>query len=168
MKKIYALMAGALCALTASAAGIDVNFASENPCWTVGQNGVATYADGHLNVKMADQGGKYRADLKYAKGETEGFTLDASKEKILAIKFIGKRPQGNMTLEIDNNGAWINKNESGKDIYQQSQRICSHNRRKHHLLLRPHKVACLHRHSESDKDELQDRRLHRGSLRILC
>ena len=116
MKKLYVLMAGALCAMSAGAAGIEVNFSSENPCWTVGNDAVVSYADGHLSVEMPESNGKWRADLKYAKGETDGYTVDANQEKILAIKFIGARPQGNMTLEMDNNGAWM-KNDAGKDAW---------------------------------------------------
>ena len=116
MKKLYVLMAGALCAMSVGAAGIEVNFSSENPCWTVGNDAVVSYADGHLSVEMPESNGKWRADLKYVKGETDGYTVNADQEKILAIKFIGARPQGNMTLEMDNDGAWM-KNDAGKDAW---------------------------------------------------
>lgn len=117
MKKLYMLMAGAAFALTAAASGIEVVFDAENPCWTVGQDATVAYQNGHLEVGMVEQSnGKYRADLSYKKGDTDGYTVNANEEKLLAIKFIGTRPQGNMTLEIDNNGAWL-KNEAGKDAW---------------------------------------------------
>ena len=49
-------------------------------------------------------------------GDTEGFTIDANEHKFLAVKFIGTRPNGNLTLEIDNDGAWM-KNENNKDAW---------------------------------------------------
>lgn len=110
-------MAGALCAMGASAAGIVETFSSENGCWTLGQEAVAKWENCHLATDMVLQGnGKYRADVSYKMGDTEGFTIDANEHKFLAVKFIGTRPNGNLTLEIDNDGAWM-KNENNKDAW---------------------------------------------------
>jgi hypothetical protein len=119
MKKLYVLMASALCVLGAQAAGLQHTFGSENSCWTVGNDAAVTYTAGHMAVEMPGTDGKYRADISYKKGDTDGYTIDASSNKILAIKFIGTRPQGNMTLEMDNNGSWL-KNSDGKDAWKNS------------------------------------------------
>lgn len=106
MKKIYtsmiALALGAVCAN----AGIEVTFnGTDNALWNAGNN--ATVENGHLVVPMTESGGKYRQDLSFNNADN-AYTLDASTETILAIKFIGTRPHGNMTLEFQNNGAWLN------------------------------------------------------------
>lgn len=106
MKKIYtsmiALALGAVCAN----AGIEVTFnGTDNALWNAGNN--ATVENGHLVVPMTESGGKYRQDLSFNNADN-AYTLDASTETILAIKFIGTRPNGNMTLEFQNNGVWLN------------------------------------------------------------
>lgn len=117
MKKLYMIMAGALCAMSAGAAGVVETFSSENGCWTLGQSAVAKWENGHLATDMVEQSnGKFRADISYKMGDTDGFTIDANEHKLIAIKFIGTRPDGNMTLEIDNDGAWM-KNANGKDAW---------------------------------------------------
>lgn len=99
---MIALSLGAFCAN----AGIEVTFdGSDNALWNAGTN--AKVENGHLVVSMTESNGKYRQDLSFNNSE-KAYTLDASAEKILAIKFIGTRPHGNMTLEFQNNGAWLN------------------------------------------------------------
>ena len=117
MKKNFTLICAATIACaSASAAGIDVTFnGTDNANWTADGTTV-TVENGHLSVEMPENNGKYRADVHMTKGN---YTLDATADRYLAVKFIGKRPQGNMTLEIDNSGAWM-KNSEGKDAWTNS------------------------------------------------
>lgn len=109
MKKNFTLICAATIACaSASAAGIDVTFnGTDNANWTADGTTV-TVENGHLSVEMPENNGKYRADVHMTKGN---YTLDATADRYLAVKFIGKRPQGNMTLEIDNSGAWMKNSE---------------------------------------------------------
>ena len=113
MKKLYtALCAAILGAGMAGAAGLQVTFnGSDNANWTA--DGTAEVSGGHLNVTMAENNGKYRADVHMKNGE---YSLDATADRYVAVKFIGERPNGNMTLEIDNGGSWM-KNDAGKDAW---------------------------------------------------
>lgn len=99
MKTFYLSLFAAAFALTASA-GVTETFTSGQGDWALSNNATATVADGHLNVTMGVQNEtKYRADLTYSKE----FTVK-SDEKVVAIKFIGNRPDGALTLNMPDNG----------------------------------------------------------------
>lgn len=99
MKTFYLSLFAAAFAFTASA-GVTETFTSGQGDWALSNNATATVADGHLNVTMGVQDGtKYRADLTYSKE----FTV-SPEEKVIAIKFIGTRPDGNLTLDMPDNG----------------------------------------------------------------
>lgn len=129
MKKIT-ILASAVCilgAVQASAASFPVVFnGTDSEGWTYGDQ--AILADGHLKVDMTDNGGKYRQDLTFTSSSAEtDYTVDASEMKYFAIKFIGTRPAGNMTLEIqyrDSEGVhWMNsqwKNKPQGDLITNS------------------------------------------------
>lgn len=99
MKTFYLSLFAAAFAFTASA-GVTETFTSGQGDWALSNNATATVADGHLNVTMGVQNEtKYRADLTYSKE----FTV-SPEEKVIAIKFIGTRPDGNLTLDMPDNG----------------------------------------------------------------
>ncbi len=115
MKKICSLaVAAALFGIAqASAATFPVVFnGTDNAGWAAGDN--AKIENGHLAVTMTENNGKWRQDLGFAAADaTADYTVNAGTMKLLAVKFIGARPQGNMTLEIqyrtnDNQQAWMN------------------------------------------------------------
>lgn len=107
MKKIYLSMIALAIGAFSANAGIQITFdGNNNLLWNAGDN--ATTSDGHLVVPMAEQAnGKYRQDLSFNNADN-AYTLDASADKVLAVKFIGTRPNGNMTLEFQNDGTWLN------------------------------------------------------------
>ncbi|AUC19706.1 T9SS type A sorting domain-containing protein, partial [Polaribacter reichenbachii] len=79
--------------------------------WSVSNNGsgTSTIVDNHLNVVMGLSGSKYRADLKFLAGTN--YTINKTSDKILALKFIGDKPNsGNIKGEIHDatNNLWIN------------------------------------------------------------
>lgn len=95
MKTFYLSLFAAAFAFTASA-GVTETFTSGQGDWTIGSNASGSVENGHLNVTMAKQNkGKYRGDLSIS-GD---FTL-TSNDKILAIKFIGTRPAGNLSALV--------------------------------------------------------------------
>lgn len=115
MNKLYTLAAAAVFGTMAvSAATMPVVFnGTDSEGWTYGDN--AVIEKGHLDVTMTNQGTeeepKYRQDLAFKSADEAGdYTFDAAEMKYLAIKFIGARPNGNMTLEMKdrNTGAWLN------------------------------------------------------------
>lgn len=116
MKKIFASVALTLMCAGVATASIDVTF-NENDLnrWTVGNNGTKKIEDGHLVVEMgAQSNGKYRADLSYTDKQNP-LVLNPTEDKYLAIKFIGTKPQGNMTFEFrftektgDTDNTWCN------------------------------------------------------------
>lgn len=125
MKKIYSLaIAAALFAgAQASASTFPVVFnGSDDAGWTYGDNG--SIKDGHLTVTMTENNGKWRQDLAFNAGsEATDFSVNAGEMKLLAVKFIGARPQGNMTLEIQYRDGesvkWMNtqwKNRPGGSV----------------------------------------------------
>ena len=87
--------------------------------WTVESGGAGVILDGHLDVSMADQGTNYRADLWYNDSSSDQLNigLKPSEEQILAIKFIGDRPDGSLKFEMqqDVNGtlSWMNTQWNG-------------------------------------------------------
>ncbi len=132
MKK-FTVLASAVClfgAMQANAASFPVVFnGTDSEGWTYGDQ--ATLADGHLKVDMTENNGKWRQDLTFTSSSEEtDFTVDASEMKFFAIKFIGSRPAGNMTLEIQyrdseaaNGVSWMNsqwKNKPQGDLMTNS------------------------------------------------
>jgi hypothetical protein len=79
------------------------NFQSANN-WTTLSNSEYAITDGrHLNCTMALQSNdKYRGDLVYNNSESAdvSLNLDPEVDAYLAVKFIGARPNGNMTMEL--------------------------------------------------------------------
>lgn len=106
MKKFYTLICSALLGASAATAGVDVTFnGTDNAGWLADNPVSAVVADGHYDVVMTQTNGKYRADLKF----TGSATLNPAEDKLFAIKFIGARPNGNMTLEMKTkSGTWFN------------------------------------------------------------
>ena len=104
MKKIYMMMAASLVCAGVSAGNVDVKFdGTDSEGWkSTTADATAEIANGHLSVQMALQSnGKYRGDLRYdAPGEGDVLTLNPETDKILAVKFIGSRPSGNLSLEF--------------------------------------------------------------------
>lgn len=101
MKKIYVMMAAALVCASAGARTVEVNFDGyDNEGWTAGGNEVVS--NGHFYAPMGQQAnGKYRQDMRYdAPSEGEALALNADTDKFIAVKFIGSRPQGNISLEF--------------------------------------------------------------------
>jgi hypothetical protein len=95
MKTFYLSLFAAAFAFTASA-GVTETFTSGQGDWTIGSSASGSVENGHLNVTMAKQtNGLYRADLSFKKD----FTLNST-DKVLAIKFIGTRPDGHLSFEI--------------------------------------------------------------------
>lgn len=95
MKTFYLSLFAAAFAFTASA-GVTETFTSGQGDWTIGSSASGSVENGHLNVTMAQQtNGLYRADLSFKKD----FTLNST-DKVLAIKFIGSRPDGHISFEI--------------------------------------------------------------------
>ena len=106
MKRVYVWMLGAaLGAFSASAqADSEIKVTYENNQKAGGfdffQGGtklsqdVAAYSDGHMTVSMAEASGKYRADLWYNNGKSDKYfkTVTPSKTAVMAIKFIGDKP----------------------------------------------------------------------------
>lgn len=117
MKQIFSTILAIVLGMgMANAEGIDITFNSNEAPAGVTFGGEVTYTDGHAVVELALQNNdKYRADFTY----TGSFTLDPTQSKVLAIKFIGERPAGNMTLEIQYKGAddenvWMNSKWKNK------------------------------------------------------
>lgn len=95
MKTFYLSLFAAAFAFTASA-GVTETFTSGQGDWTIGSSASGSVENGHLNVTMAEQNnGLYRADLSFK----QNFTLNST-DKVLAIKFIGSRPDGHISFEI--------------------------------------------------------------------
>ena len=122
MKKIYtALCAAVLGTAMVSAAGIEVTFnGNDHDNWKFDSS--AEVSNGHLHVTMPENNGKYRADFSFGADNNENpLTLSTTDDKILAIKFIGERPQANFTFEVrvkkeDGSLTWMNtkwKNNAG-------------------------------------------------------
>ena len=113
MNKFITLAMAATLTATASAAtgNLKITFnGSDNANWSLGQDAVATVENGHCSVDMVLQSNeKYRADLKFASTE-EPIILSPTTDQIFAIKFIGAKPNGNMSLEFKNSdNTWYNK-----------------------------------------------------------
>lgn len=95
MKTFYLSLFAAAFAFTASA-GVTETFTTGQGDWTIGSSASGSVENGHLNVTMAEQNnGLYRADLSFK----QNFTLNST-DKVLAIKFIGSRPDGHISFEI--------------------------------------------------------------------
>lgn len=101
--------------LSAAAATPLVTFdGSDNAGISFGNNAVATYANGHASVEMGVQStDKWRADIIFKTPTgAENPTFNPANDKIFAIKFIGARPQGNLTLEVKNGGTTYSKSNT--------------------------------------------------------
>lgn len=96
MKKFISVICAAAMGAFMANAGINIIFDGSdfNTSW-VGSNGIATVADGHLNVEMGLNNGKYRADIKSDKAD---FDIDPEADKFFAVKFIGAQTQANYNL----------------------------------------------------------------------
>ncbi len=95
MKTFYLSLFAAAIALSANA-GVEETFTTGQGDWTIGSSASGSVENGHLNVTMAEQNnGLYRADLSFK----QNFTLNST-DKVLAIKFIGSRPDGHISFEI--------------------------------------------------------------------
>lgn len=130
MKRVYVWMLGAaLGAFSASAqADSEIKVTYENNQKAGGfdffQGGtklsqdVAAYSDGHMTVSMAEASGKYRADLWYNNGKSDKYfkTVTPSKTAVMAIKFIGDKPNtpaNSFQLEWLGDGISGKKNPTG-------------------------------------------------------
>ncbi len=84
--------------------------------WTIGQDGTSEKVAGGLKVTCSQSSANYRADLNYNVGEDASmfYNIDASKYKVFAIQFIGKRPESGV-LKLSNIGldpdGWIKGTE---------------------------------------------------------
>lgn len=133
MKKIYMMMAASLVCASASAKTVEVNFSgSDNEGWTAGGN--EQVSNGHFYAPMGEQpNGKYRQDMRYdAPADGEALSFNPSTDKVLAVKFIGSRPSGNMTMEMrfsDNttlNSKWKNRPD-GTTVTKAGNQVCYYN-----------------------------------------
>lgn len=105
--------------------GVDQPFAALNGWYVdnkpaVGDISAGSYevAEGHLNVKMGSQSDpvsdpvKYRGDLKWVTtNASEYYTFQPGSDSLLAIKFIGDKPDATLKLELHDavNSTYIGK-----------------------------------------------------------
>ena len=133
MKKIFTLLAALLVGgtLTASAAKtfdqvFPADFSQGIPeGWAFFNDATTEQADGGIKVTCSQDAPKYRADLKYnmkSENADNYYTLNASEYKIIAIQFIGKRPESGSLkmsnigiLNSENKTSWI-KNAEGYSL----------------------------------------------------
>lgn len=84
--------------------------------WTLGQESTSEKVAGGLKITCSQAAANYRGDLNYNVSEDASmfFNIDASKYKIFAIQFIGKRPESGV-LKLSNIGldpdGWIKGTE---------------------------------------------------------
>ncbi len=132
MKKIFTLLAALLVGgtLTASAAKtfdqvFPADFSQGIPeGWAFFQDATTEQVDGGIKVTCSQDAPKYRADLKYnmptEKAENHS-SLNASDYKVIAIQFIGKRPESgslkmsNIAILNGEKSSWI-KNTEGYSL----------------------------------------------------
>ena len=133
MKKIFTLLAALLVGgtLTASAAKtfdqvFPADFSQGIPeGWAFFNDATTEQVDGGIKVTCSQDAPKYRADLKYnmkSENADNYYTLNASEYKIIAIQFIGKRPESGSLkmsnigiLNSENKTSWI-KNAEGYSL----------------------------------------------------
>lgn len=137
MKKIFTLLAALLVGgtLTASAAKtfdqvFPADFSQGIPeGWAFFQDATTEQVDGGIKVTCSQDAPKYRADLKYnmkSENADNYYTLNASEYKIIAIQFIGKRPESG-SLKMSNIGVdgfgWIKGSNVNKEEYSLVENI---------------------------------------------
>ena len=133
MKKIFTLLAALLVGgtLTASAAKtfdqvFPADFSQGIPeGWAFFNDATTEQVDGGIKVTCSQDAPKYRADLKYnmkSENADNYYTLNASEYKIIAIQYIGKRPESGSLkmsnigiLNSENKTSWI-KNAEGYSL----------------------------------------------------
>lgn len=127
MKKFYLMMAAACVFGAANAKTLEVNFdGTDHEGWTQGDG--YTYANGHVTAVMTGDP-KKRADFRYDATGNDVLALNPSTDKVLAVKFIGSRPHGNITMELrfaDNvtcNTKWKNRPD-GTTLTKAGNQIC--------------------------------------------
>lgn len=88
--------------------------------WETQSNSTSNFANGHLDVTMADQGTSYRGDLwyNYSSSSSKNLGFNPSEDQFLAVKFIGTRPDGALKLEMQTEGSdgslsWFNTKWNG-------------------------------------------------------
>lgn len=131
MKKIYVMMAAALVCASAGAKTVEVNFdGTDNEGWNASGN--QTVSNGHFYVPMSEQAnGKYRQDMRYdAPSDAEALALNPETDKYIAVKFIGSRPNGNMSLEfrfqdkVTCSGGNFNNKPHGTTVTKAGNQVC--------------------------------------------
>lgn len=133
MKKIFTLLAALLVGgtLTASAAKtfdqvFPADFSQGIPeGWAFFHDATTEQVEGGIKVTCSQAAPNYRADLKYnmkSENADNYYTLNASEYKIIAIQFIGKRPESGSLkmsnigiLNSENKTSWI-KNAEGYSL----------------------------------------------------
>lgn len=133
MKKIFTLLAALLVGgtLTASAAKtfdqvFPADFSQGIPeGWAFFNDATTEQVEGGIKVTCSQAAPNYRADLKYnmkSENADNYYTLNASEYKIIAIQFIGKRPESGSLkmsnigiLNSENKTSWI-KNAEGYSL----------------------------------------------------
>lgn len=108
----FLLVVSMLCtaSLITAQEGINQNFTDFGD-WAVSDNGDGTNSivDAHVVAVMGLSGTKYRADLKFLAGTN--YTINSAVDSIIAVKFIGDKPQGTLKVEMHNatTNTWINR-----------------------------------------------------------
>lgn len=133
MKKIFTLLAALVVGgtLTASAAKtfdqvFPADFSQGIPeGWAFFNDATTEQVEGGIKVTCSQAAPNYRADLKYnmkSENADNYYTLNASEYKIIAIQFIGKRPESGSLkmsnigiLNSENKTSWI-KNAEGYSL----------------------------------------------------
>lgn len=131
MKKIFTLLAALLVGGTASMAKtfdqvFPADFSQGIPeGWAFFNDATTEQVEGGIKVTCSQAAPNYRADLKYnmkSENADNSYTLNASEYKIIAIQFIGKRPESGSLkmsnigiLNSENKTSWI-KNAEGYSL----------------------------------------------------
>jgi hypothetical protein len=131
MKKIFTLLAALLVGGTASMAKtfdqvFPADFSQGIPeGWAFFNDATTEQVEGGIKVTCSQTAPNYRADLKYnmkSENADNYYTLNASEYKIIAIQFIGKRPESGSLkmsnigiLNSENKTSWI-KNAEGYSL----------------------------------------------------
>lgn len=131
MKKIFTLLAALLVGGTASMAKtfdqvFPADFSQGIPeGWAFFNDATTEQVEGGIKVTCSQAAPNYRADLKYnmkSENADNYYTLNASEYKIIAIQFIGKRPESGSLkmsnigiLNSENKTSWI-KNAEGYSL----------------------------------------------------
>ena len=120
MKKIFTLLAALLVGGTASMAKtfdqvFPADFSQGIPeGWAFFNDATTEQVEGGIKVTCSQAAPNYRADLKYnmkSENADNYYTLNASEYKIIAIQFIGKRPESG-SLKMSNIGILNSENKT--------------------------------------------------------